>query len=103
MSIFGQGINQLIIHRFTQIDYYFRCAFPVWRHWAVKYTPKGRWSQGIRTAIRRLAFVVLISGLVFATRRPQDATHWAQYVLDVRTSIVSVIRDSLQRVSQMLV
>ena len=82
-------------YSFTQIDYYLRCTFPVWRHWTAKYTPKGRWAQGIQSACKRFAFATVILGLIWSRARPQDARQWALYILTARDSILSAIRARL--------
>ncbi len=44
-------------HRYTQVDFLYRCMFPRWRDWDIKYTPKG---QRQRRRARALQLVVLV-------------------------------------------
>lgn len=67
---------------FSQIDFYLRCTFPVWRHWTAKYTPKGLRMRRFRTAFKRLILALILTGLVHVgvDIRQQGAGSWRRTI-----------------------
>ncbi|EAW10087.1 flavin-containing monooxygenase [Aspergillus clavatus NRRL 1] len=87
---------------FTQIDYYFRCTFPVWHHWTARYTPKGLAAQRVRSGLKKVALLAIATGLFWLTKRPQDINLLIQLAVGLRGSIITGIRDGLLHVHRML-
>ncbi|KAI9924015.1 hypothetical protein ASPWEDRAFT_100654 [Aspergillus wentii DTO 134E9] len=87
---------------FSQIDYFFRCTFPVWGHWIAKYTPKGLWMHRFAFAFKGLSLVSSISGLLWLRKYPQYAQQLTQFVFNAQGSIVSAARDLLQHAHKLL-
>ena len=54
--------------RYTQIHYWYRCAFPNWRDWTAKQTPKGVALQRMRRAVKICVLAGLVAGLVLLRR-----------------------------------
>lgn len=50
-------------YRFSQVDYYLRCTFPVWRHWKATYTQKGLRAQRIQSTLKRLLVIAALTGM----------------------------------------
>ncbi|EKV05309.1 Fungal specific transcription factor, putative [Penicillium digitatum PHI26] len=49
---------------FTQIHYWLRCKFPVWRHWTANLTRKGRVLRVLRKVLQGLVILWLIAGVM---------------------------------------
>ncbi|KAJ6107968.1 hypothetical protein N7523_009291 [Penicillium sp. IBT 18751x] len=56
---------------FSQIDYWLRCSFPVWRHWTAKRTRKGVILQRIYKAIQLSVLASVVTGFVWLRKSPQ--------------------------------
>ena len=92
----------ITLFRFTQIDYYLRCTFPVWHHWTAKYTRKGLMLQRRKTVLRRSVLVAIISSLCWLKLHPRDTQRLVELFSGARTTIVSAIREGLLRARRML-
>ncbi|OQV08247.1 hypothetical protein CLAIMM_12553 [Cladophialophora immunda] len=63
----AKGWNATVYPR-TQVDFTLRCMFPVWRHWDLKYTTKGRFKLAASRALRALGLVGLVWAIVFTRK-----------------------------------
>lgn len=57
--------------RFSQIHYWLRCSFPVWRHWTAKQTRKGVILQRIYKAIQLSVLASVLAGVFWLRKSPQ--------------------------------
>ncbi|KAJ5963396.1 uncharacterized protein N7479_003272 [Penicillium vulpinum] len=76
---------------FTQIHYWLRCTFPVWRHWTAKLTRKGRILQGIRRAFQASIILGLIAGFGFLRQNPQQKSELVQSLLAGKEWLISAV------------
>lgn len=80
-----------IIFRFTQIHYWLRCTFPVWRHWTAKLTRKGRVLRGLRKALQGSVILGLVAGFGFLRQNPQQKAWLVQSLLAGKEWLVSAV------------
>ncbi|KAJ5810952.1 Transcription factor [Penicillium robsamsonii] len=76
---------------FTQIHYWLRCTFPVWRHWTAKLTRKGRILRAIRKSTQASIMVGLFAGVGFLHQNPQQKTQLVQSLLAGKEWLVSAV------------
>ncbi|KAF4766353.1 hypothetical protein N7455_005808 [Penicillium solitum] len=76
---------------FTQIHYWLRCTFPVWRHWTAKLTRKGRVLRGIRKVLQGSVILGLIAGFGFLLQNPQQKAQLVQSLLTGKEWLVSAV------------
>ncbi|KAJ5150600.1 uncharacterized protein N7500_010789 [Penicillium coprophilum] len=77
--------------RFTQIHYWLRCKFPVWRHWTAKLTRRGRTLRAIRKTIQASALLGLFAGIRFLHQNPQQKTQLVQSLLAGKEWLISAV------------
>lgn len=78
--------------RFSQIHYWLRCTFPVWRHWTVKRTRKGLVLHRLYKAFQLSVFVGILTGIAFLRKNPQQRGQLLQAVLDGKDWVLSGAR-----------
>lgn len=71
----------LTCHRYSQIHYWLRCTFPVWRHWTAKRTRKGVILHRINKILQLTVFVGILSGIAFLRKNPQQRGQLLQALL----------------------
>ncbi|CAI7648786.1 unnamed protein product [Penicillium viridicatum] len=76
---------------FTQIHYWLRCTFPVWRHWTAKLTRKGRVLRGLRKVLQGSAILGFIAGFGFLRQNPQQKAQLVQSLLAGKEWLVSAV------------
>ncbi|KAJ5081454.1 hypothetical protein NUU61_009718 [Penicillium alfredii] len=76
---------------YTQIHYYLRCAFPIWRDWSAKLTPKGLLQKRVRNAAQAFVLVALVAGSAWLSRHPQLQTQLVQSLLAGKDWVLSNI------------
>ncbi|KAJ6179204.1 hypothetical protein N7519_009665 [Penicillium mononematosum] len=57
---------------FTQIHYWLRCTFPVWRHWTARLTRKGRILRGVRKTLQGSVVFGLVAAFGFLRQNPEQ-------------------------------
>lgn len=78
--------------RYTQIHYWYRCAFPYWGHWTAKLTKKGRTLRAVRKALRASAFVILAAGLGWLQQNPQQKVRLVQSLVGGKEWLFSAVQ-----------
>lgn len=76
--------------RFSQFYFGWRCMFPIWKHWDIKYTRKGLWLRSIRIVMRLLALTVLIIGTYRARQAGMTLT-------SLKSAFFAIASSQLQR------
>ncbi|KAG0156741.1 hypothetical protein PDIDSM_3922 [Penicillium digitatum] len=76
---------------FTQIHYWLRCKFPVWRHWTANLTRKGRVLRVLRKVLQGLVILWLIAGVSFLRQNPKHKARLIQSLLAGKEWLVSAI------------
>jgi hypothetical protein len=56
-------------YRYSQLWFWYRCTFPYWNHWDIKYTRKGLVKHTIAKSLKLLAFTAVLLGLFKARQR----------------------------------
>ncbi|KAJ5149360.1 hypothetical protein N7448_000938 [Penicillium atrosanguineum] len=74
---------------FSQIHYWLRCSFPVWRHWSAKQTRKGVILQRIYKAIQLSVLTGVIIGFVWLRKSPQHRSQILQTLMAGKNWIMS--------------
>ncbi|OQD67603.1 hypothetical protein PENPOL_c003G04081 [Penicillium polonicum] len=76
---------------FTQLHYWLRCTFPVWRHWTAKLTRKGRVLRGLRKVLQGSVILGFIVGFGFLRQNPQEKAQLVQSLLAGKEWLVSAV------------
>ncbi|KAJ6118253.1 hypothetical protein N7471_013720 [Penicillium samsonianum] len=74
---------------YSQIHYWLRCTFPVWRHWTEKRTRKGVILRRIYKTIQLSLLISVITGLALLRGSPQYRSKAVQTLLAGRDWILS--------------
>ncbi|KIX95588.1 uncharacterized protein Z520_08708 [Fonsecaea multimorphosa CBS 102226] len=80
------GWNSTVYPR-TQVDFTIRCMFPVWRHWDLAYTRKGRVRLAAARAVKLLSLLGLTWAIVFTRKHGLQRT---------RDLLAELLRSGLQ-------
>lgn len=81
-----------IVFRFTQIHYWLRCTFPVWRHWTARLTRKGQVLRGVRKTLQGSVILGLLAAFGFLRQNPEQKAQLVQSLLAGKEWLVSAIR-----------
>ncbi|KAI2722572.1 hypothetical protein CBS147332_3501 [Penicillium roqueforti] len=76
---------------FTQVHYWLRCKFPVWRHWTAKLTRKGRILRGVRMTLHGALIFGLITTFGFLRKNPQQKAQLVQSLLAGKEWLASAV------------
>ncbi|CDM28030.1 hypothetical protein DTO013E5_4037 [Penicillium roqueforti] len=76
---------------FTQVHYWLRCKFPVWRHWTAKLTRKGRILRGVRMTLHGALIFGLITTIGFLRKNPQQKAQLEQSLLAGKEWLASAV------------
>lgn len=60
-----------LVPRYSQIHYWLRCTFPVWRHWTAKRTRKGIILHRVYKAFQLTVLFGVLTGLAWLQKAPQ--------------------------------
>ena len=82
------------VYPYTQVDFWRRCTFPRWEDWNIEYTSKGRARMRVRRAVRGLAVVLLVGGLVKASRSGLEVNDVKRLLGGVAQAYVTSVRDA---------
>jgi cation diffusion facilitator CzcD-associated flavoprotein CzcO len=82
------------VYPYSQVDFWRRCMFPRWQDWNIEYTQKGIMRMRVRRAVRGLAVVLLIGGLVKARQSGLGVGDVKRLVGGVVQVYVASVRDA---------
>ena len=74
---------------YSQLHYWYKCTFPVWRDWSAKWTRKGVLHQRFSKALRLLVLAVFFFGVRELRKRPQYFVQVLQLLLVGKQQLLS--------------
>ncbi|OJJ44808.1 hypothetical protein ASPZODRAFT_71460 [Penicilliopsis zonata CBS 506.65] len=76
---------------YSQIDFFFRCTFPVWQHWTPRYTTKGLRIRRLKRAL----LTMILGALVWMKTTERGIRAWTGFASFVMKATLSVVEASL--------
>lgn len=83
--------------RWSQIHYWLRCSFPVWKDWTAKRTHKGVVLQRVHRAARLSVLVGLFAGLAWLRRNPHKGSQILQALQVGKELLLSRVKELASR------